>query len=167
MFNTATAFNGDISKWDVSSVTKMDLMFQHATSFKHKLCEVAWVHSRASKRSMFESSSGSISQTVCTSAPTTDTTVATRKYASRRPLPARELIVPTPFGTSTLVITSTTTYRGACPRCGTFEKSGRVSCCAPGGAWFKNCGAVGNRNVDHRWFEGVDTCKRESQAKNM
>merc|ERR1712203_897227 len=45
------------------------------------------------------------------------------------------------------------------PKCGTFAKSGRVSCCAPGGAWFKKCGEVGNKNVDHRWFEGTEACE--------
>merc|ERR1719201_3088543 len=45
-----------------------------------------------------------------------------------------------------------------CPKCGTFKKSGRVSCCAPGGAWFKNCGGAGNKNVGHRWSEGTEAC---------
>merc|ERR1712032_1389933 len=48
---------------------------------------------------------------------------------------------------------------GRCPKCGTFKKSGKVSCCAPGGAWFKNCGGVGNRNVGYRWLDGVEACK--------
>merc|ERR1711934_458561 len=43
--------------------------------------------------------------------------------------------------------------------CGTFLKSGRVSCCAPDGAWYKHCGGVGNRNADHMWSEGVEVCK--------
>merc|ERR1712032_1428143 len=46
-----------------------------------------------------------------------------------------------------------------CPKCGTFEKSGRNSCCAPGGAWYNNCGGARNKNVDHKWFEGVAACK--------
>merc|ERR1719163_2094570 len=33
MFSWATAFNGDISKWDVSSVDTMSYMFRWATSF--------------------------------------------------------------------------------------------------------------------------------------
>merc|ERR1712224_1191878 len=71
----------------------------------------------------------------------------------RRPLAGRELIVHTPGATSV------TTANTPCPKCGTFGKSGRVSCCAPGGAWFKNCGGASNRNVGHRWFEGVEACK--------
>merc|ERR1719305_1436371 len=47
----------------------------------------------------------------------------------------------------------------ACPKCGTFKKSGRKSCCAPGGAWFKNCGGIRQTKVDHKWFEGVAACK--------
>ena len=65
MFASASAFNGDISKWDVSNVADMDFMFWHATSFKHQLCEAAWVHSKATKAGMFKGSSGSISRTVC------------------------------------------------------------------------------------------------------
>ena len=79
----------------------------------------------------------------------------TRGYVSRQPLPDRELIVRTPITT----ITSTIGNTMICPKCGTFKKSGRVSCCAPDGAWFKNCGGTGNRNVDHRWIEGVQACK--------
>ena len=54
-----------------------------------------------------------------------------------------------------------------CAKCSTFGKSGRVSCCAPGGAWFKNCGGDGNRNADHRWSEGVEACKCKSKAEVM
>ena len=50
-----------------------------------------------------------------------------------------------------------------CPKCGAFTKSGRVSCCAPGGAWFKNCGGARNGNADHKWIEGVTACKGKSR----
>jgi len=137
----------------VSSVTDMRAMFQDAKSFNRKLCAAAWVRSKASKNLMFKGSPGSISTTVC---PTT-----TRRYVTRRPVPDRELIFRTSIATSvsTAAITSTIANTMTCSKCGTFGKSGRVSCCAPGGAWFKNCGGAGNRNVDHRWFEGVDACK--------
>ena len=155
MLSAATAFNNDISKWDVSRVTAMDHMFRDAASFKRKLCGAAWVYSTASKDGMFEGSPGSISRRVCE-----PSTLATRQYISRRSLPMeRELIVRAPITTSTNKL--------SCPKCGTFQKSGKVSCCAPRGAWFKNCGGVGNRNVDHRWSEGVEACKRKSKANSM
>ena len=67
MFRDAASFNSDISNWDVSSVTTMDGMFQNAASFNHKLCQAAWVKSKASRKNMFRGSFGSISRTVCTS----------------------------------------------------------------------------------------------------
>ena len=164
MFCRAISFNGDVSKWDVSSVTNMDHMFDDAHSFGRKLCGAAWVHSKASNKNMFEKSSGSILQKACTAMPGRATKLTTLQHITRRPKPKRELIVSTPFRTSTSAITSMVTKK-ACPNCGIFEKSGRVSCCAPSGAWFKNCGGVGNRNVDHRWFEGLEVCKRKSKAR--
>ena len=157
MFMDAAAFNIDISKWEVSSVVTMDYMFWNwqATSFKHKLCGTAWVGSKASKKAMFTGPLGSISPQVCT--PTT---------VPRRPIPGRELIVrspiTTPVSTRTLAITSSN--KMACPKCGTFAKSGRVSCCARGGAWHKNCGGAGDRNTNHRWFEGAEACKCKCKA---
>ena len=164
MFHGARAFNSDISKWDVSSVTSMDYMFWDAVSFKHKLCGDAWLLSNANKRGIFTGSPGSISGTVCTAVSTpTATTRDRRQYATRRPLPDRELVVHTPItaSVSTPTITAANANTMTCPKCGTFEKSGRVSCCAPGGAWFKNCGGTGNINVEHKWIEGVEACKRK------
>jgi len=153
MFMSAASFNGGLSKWDVSRVTNMDYMFKDAISFKQALCGAAWVHSRASKIDIFAGSLGSISRTVCTSVTAMTTTFTRREYASRRSIPERELIV------RTLITTITSANTMACPKCGKFKKSDRVSCCAPGGAWFDNCGGAGNRNVEHRWFEGVEACK--------
>ena len=53
----------------------------------------------------------------------------------------------------------TTTSVLRCPKCGAAKKSGKLSCCARGGAWFKNCGDVGDATVDHTWSEGVEVCK--------
>ena len=171
-FRGAQSFNCDISKWDVSSVTDMDEMFHDATAFRQILCGTAWVYSTASKTDMFANSFGSISETACMS---TKTKQSARKPAyiwprqvvwtlwPRRPLPDRELIVRTSIATTAAA--STATNAMTCPKCGKFEKSGRVSCCAPGGAWYKNCGNSRNRNVDHRWFEGVAACKRKSKAR--
>ena len=68
MFSRASAFNQDLSKWDVSAVTDMGSMFHRASTFKHELCGDAWVNSKAVKTDMFTNSSGSISSTVCTTA---------------------------------------------------------------------------------------------------
>merc|ERR1719174_2063136 len=131
MFSYSISFNGDVSKWDVSNVTKMDCMFCE-TSFTQTLCGAAWVNSKASKSRMFEGSSGSIS---CTAAK-----AHLDPYVTRRPIPERELIVVStsiPASVSTPVITSTIANTMACSKCGTFVKSGRPSCCALGGAWYK------------------------------
>ena len=58
----------------------------------------------------------------------------------------------------------TTGNNKICPKCGTFKESGRVSCCAPGGAWHKNCGAPDKGDYDHSWVEGKEACKRKFQT---
>ena len=45
-----------------------------------------------------------------------------------------------------------------CPKCGSLKKSGKLSCCARDGAWFKNCGDSGDSNFDHTWVEGMHAC---------
>merc|ERR1712193_374448 len=109
MFNRAMSFNADISKWNVARVTNMDNMFSNAESFKQNLCGAAWVnsHKRASQKDIFKLSYGSISRTACTAS----------HRATKRPLPDRELINRPDAGT-------------ACTKCGKFQRSGRVSCCA-------------------------------------
>ena len=37
MFKRASAFNGDVSRWDVSSVTNMEEMFRDASTFYQNL----------------------------------------------------------------------------------------------------------------------------------
>ena len=49
---------------------------------------------------------------------------------------------------------------GRCPKCGTTKKSDTRSCCARGGAWFKNCGDVGDTKFDHTWSEGIQACEK-------
>jgi len=141
MFNSASSFNGDISKWDVSRVTSMEDMFLDATSFKQALCGAAWVHSDARQDGMFRRSFGSISQRVCPSIRITN------KYNRG-------------FERDLIQRTSTTAITLTCPKCGKFKKSGRVSCCAPGGAWYRNCGGVVSGDIGYRWFDGVQACKR-------
>ena len=46
-----------------------------------------------------------------------------------------------------------------CPKCGTTKKSGKLSCCARGGAWFKKCGDGGDTKFEHTWTEGIQACK--------
>ena len=45
-----------------------------------------------------------------------------------------------------------------CTKCGTIKKSGKLSCCARGGSWFKNCGESGDTKLDHTWVEGIQAC---------
>ena len=52
-----------------------------------------------------------------------------------------------------------TTISYSCLTCGTINKSGKLSCCARGGSWFGNCGATGNTNHQHTWYEGIQACK--------
>ena len=62
---------------------------------------------------------------------------------------------------STAAVTTTTMIPTGpiCFKCGTIKKSGKLSCCAPGGAWFKNCGNAGDSKFEHTWIEGVQACK--------
>ena len=62
-------------------------------------------------------------------------------------------------------VTSMITGRPVCLKCGIIEKSGKSSCCGRGGSWFGNCGSVGNGNLDHTWYEGIQFCKTQSLQK--
>ena len=55
----------------------------------------------------------------------------------------------------------TTTVRTVpvCPICGMFKKSGKISCCAPGGAWFENCRKTAGSNIDHTFSDGIQACE--------
>ena len=59
---------------------------------------------------------------------------------------------------STPVVTATR-RAPVCPKCAIIKKSGKPSCCAPGGAWFENCGTSDSSNTDHTWAEGLQACK--------
>ena len=158
MFREATSFDGKISNWNVSSVTCMNQMFYRATAFTQRLCGESWLRSTATKTSMFEGLSGPI-PTHCTQQHGSSTTLAPQTIAERE-LVAHMIV-------STAVISSTIARTGVCPKCGIFIKSGRVSCCAPGGAWHGNCGGAENDNVDHRWIEGMKACKRRFELTHV
>ena len=46
-----------------------------------------------------------------------------------------------------------------CLKCGTFKKSGKRSCCARGGTWFRKCGDVGDAKLEHTWADGMQACR--------
>ena len=58
----------------------------------------------------------------------------------------------------TMPISASSSSNG-CPKCGIKKKSGALSCCARGGAWFNNCGTDGDPSYNHTWTEGVEACK--------
>ena len=53
---------------------------------------------------------------------------------------------------------TTAAMLSACPHCGTVAKSGKVSCCGHGGAWFGTCGSPGSGSFEHSWYEGMQAC---------
>ena len=59
----------------------------------------------------------------------------------------------------------TTMTVSACASCGTMTKSAKMSCCARGGSWFKNCGGAGKAKLRHTWYEGIQACKARSNSK--
>merc|ERR1712032_1777544 len=153
MFSGTEAFNGDISKWDVSSVTDMRGMFFNANAFNGDISK--WDVSSVTNMILMFSFAKSFKQKLCGAAWVNSKAEQDRMFqASPGSISEtvctsdRELIVRTMAKTMT------------CLKCGMFKKSGRSSCCAPGGAWFKNCGGARNKNVGHKWFEGVAACKR-------
>ena len=70
--------------------------------------------------------------------------------------------IPPSINSLTTVSPSTVTSRNRCLKCGIAKKSGKRSCCARGGAWFKNCGDADDTKFDHTWIEGIEACKSRS-----
>jgi len=47
-------------------------------------------------------------------------------------------------------------------------KSGKKSCCARGGSWFRDCGSPKNKKRGHTWFEGIQACQtNRAQLKTL
>ena len=61
----------------------------------------------------------------------------------------------------------TTPVSSVCLECGTFKKSGKISCCGRGGSWFGNCGSVGSIHFDHTWYEGIRACKSRQSDQQL
>ena len=53
-----------------------------------------------------------------------------------------------------------------CSKCATFQNSGKRSCCARGGTWFKDCGNRGDPNSSHTWIEGIRACNELESASS-
>ena len=51
-----------------------------------------------------------------------------------------------------------------CSKCGVVKRTGKLSCCAPGGDWLNNCGEEGDSKFDHTWVEGLQACKVRSNT---
>ena len=58
-----------------------------------------------------------------------------------------------------------TTISTVCRNCGIIGKSGKGSCCGPGGSWFKNCGGAGNAKLLHTWYEGTKACETRARPQ--
>ena len=85
--------------------------------------------------------------------------------------------IPTPAVTTPAVTTPAVTTPSlppsvgpVCPKCGMFKTSGKLSCCARGGAWFDKCGENGDPSSHHTWAEGIEACNSfpaKAQAQFM
>ena len=56
------------------------------------------------------------------------------------------------------------TSNNDCPECSIIKRSGKHSCCARGGSWFKKCGDASDPKFNHTWAEGVEACKTFASA---
>ena len=46
----------------------------------------------------------------------------------------------------------------SCAKCGIIKVSGKPSCCAHGGAWFRKCGKGESKKFAYTWTEGAQSC---------
>ena len=66
--------------------------------------------------------------------------------------------------TSTTTVTTISTAKRVppsrnCAKCVGNKKSGTLTCCGRGGAWFDNCGNPGDTDFDYTWGQGIRACK--------
>ena len=76
-----------------------------------------------------------------------------------------DICLPTEVPTPTML--SATSSSNECLQCGIARKSGKRSCCAHGGSWFKNCGDADDTKFDHTWAEGVQACKHFASSGSV
>ena len=50
------------------------------------------------------------------------------------------------------------TNSDACSVCATSKHTGKLSCCASGGSWYKKCGSPGDTRFYHTWVDGIQAC---------
>ena len=67
---------------------------------------------------------------------------------------------PVPTEAATATTEAAVSNNKGCSKCGILKKSGKLSCCARGGDWFKNCGDISDSNFGHTWVEGIQACTR-------
>ena len=107
MFREAESFDIDISEWDVSRAINMDYMFQGATSFTQRLCDTAWIESKASKTGIFTNSAGwicSVTTASTSSTPTSTATSTTFPTSTRSPTTGYLQLSTAPATTNTAML---------------------------------------------------------------
>ena len=96
--------------------------------------------------------------------------VFTKNYSSLPPPsilpPATTTTVVSVTSIATTAVASEIATRAthACPLCGTIEKTGKRSCCAPDGAWAQKCGDTDDPDFEHTWFQGTQACKGSGRS---
>jgi len=153
MFLQASSFNTDISSWKVGRVTNMQGMFLQALSFNSDIrnwdvtnvkdMDYMFYHAESFRRSLCGPAWVLSKASNNLMFDGSEGRISTSYCGS----PERELIVRAPEDK-------------VCGKCGKFKKSGRGSCCAPGGSWFKKCGATTSAKTPYTWTDGANACKQ-------
>ena len=80
--------------------------------------------------------------------------------------PAQTSAQPEAFNLA-LVLRKPSALSRVCSQCSTLKKSGKLSCCASGGAWFNKCGDAGDKNFNHTWVDGIQACNGKSSRVDI